>query len=91
MRCSEFELSEIASVTCVSITSRRDPVIKTKTLIFCKGFPPFWRVLITRHASTNRSKSNGEGKVGAGLEVVAAPREELLPRDALLVAHSPRA
>lgn len=37
------------------------------------------------------SKSNGEGEVGAGLEVVAALREELLPGDALLVAHSPRA
>src|SRR5882724_730870 len=44
-----------------------------------------------RHASTNGSKSNGEGEVGAGLEVVAALREELLPGDALLVAHSPRA
>ena len=32
-----------------------------------------------------------EGEVGAGLEVVAALREELLPGDALLVAHSPRA
>jgi len=40
---------------------------------------------------SNGSKSNGEGEVGAGLEVVAAPREELLSGDALLVAHSPRA
>jgi len=48
-------------------------------------------VVISRHASTNGSKSNGEGEVGAGLEVVAALREELLPGDALLVAHSPRA
>ena len=47
--------------------------------------------MISRHASTNGSKSNGEGEVGAGLEVVAALREELLPGDALLVAHSPRA
>ena len=30
-------------------------------------------------------------EIGAGLEVVAALREELLPGDALLVAHSPRA
>src|SRR5882724_10233267 len=33
-------------------------------------------------ASTNGSKSNGEGEVRAGLEVVAALREELLPGDA---------
>jgi hypothetical protein len=32
--------------------------------------------VISRHASTNGSKSNGEGEVGAGLEVVAALREE---------------
>jgi hypothetical protein len=44
--------------------------------------------VISRHASTNGSKSNGEGEVGAGLEVVAALREELLPGEALLVAHS---
>jgi hypothetical protein len=42
--------------------------------------------VISTHASTN-----GEGEVGAGLEVVSALREELLPGDALLVAHSPRA
>ena len=75
----------------VSLLCYKQPRAKTKTLIFCRGFPPFWRVLISRHASTNGSKSNGEGEVGAGLEVVAALREELLPGDALLVAHSPRA
>ena len=31
---------------------------------------------------------DGEGEVGAGLEVVAALRDQLLPGDALLVAHS---
>ena len=36
-------------------------------------------------------KKSAELKSGAGLEVVAALREELLPGDALLVAHSPRA
>ena len=31
---------------------------------------------------------DGEREVGAGVEVLAALREELLPGDALLVAHS---